>query len=93
MFLSVIKNICLNLVQAYNQREDIGVKFECPRYGGHRATLAARVIEILQRNSLNRQGNLAGLYLYGHKSLKLTDNKIILLSTIKYIKDTQRFSL
>ena len=66
---------------------------ECPRYGRHRATLAARVIEILQRNNLNHQGNLAGLYLYGHKSLKLTDNKIILLSTIKYIKDTQRFSV
>ena len=67
--------------------------FECPRYGRHGATLAARVIEILQRNNLNHQGNLTGLYLYGHKSLKLTDNKIILLSTIKYIKDTQPFSV
>ena len=53
-----------------------------------RAALAATIIEILQRNNLNHLGNLAELYLYGHQLLNRTDNKTILLSTIKYIKDT-----
>ena len=51
-----------------------------------------KVIEILQRNDLYHLGNQLGLYLYGHRSLNLIDNRRNLLSTIKYIKDTQRFS-
>ena len=66
--------------------------FECPRYANHRATLAVSVIDILQRNNLNHLGNQLELYLYGHPSLNLVDNRQILLSTIKYIKDTKRFS-
>ena len=67
--------------------------FECRRYARQRAILAIRIIEILQQNNLNHLGNLPELYLYGHKSLNVTDNKSIVLSTIKYIKDTQRFVL
>ena len=67
--------------------------FECRRYAKHGASLPATVIEILQRNNLNHLGNLAEVYLYGHQLLHRTDNKSILLSTIKYIKDTQRFSM
>ena len=67
--------------------------FECRRYARHRAILAIRIIEILQQNNLNHLGNLAELYLYGHKSLNVTDNKSIVLSIIKYIKDTRRFVL
>ena len=66
--------------------------FEYPRYANHRATLAVSVIDILQRNNLNHLGNQLELYLYGHPSLNLVDNRQILLSTIKYIKDTKRFS-
>ena len=66
--------------------------FECRRYARHRASLPATVIEILQRNNLNYLGNLAELYLYGHQLLNCTDKSIV-LSTIKYIKDTQRFSV
>ena len=66
--------------------------FECPRYAIHRATLAVKVIEILQKNNLNHLGNQPELYLYGHQNLNLLYNRKILLSTIKYIKDTQRFS-
>ena len=66
--------------------------FECPRYTNHRATLAVSVIDILQRNNLNHLGNQLELYLYGHPSLNLIDNRQILSSTIKYIKDTKRFS-
>ena len=76
----------------YNQDiEDTShVLFECRRYARQRAATA---IEILHRNNLNHLGNLAELYLYGHQLLNRTDNKTILLSTIKYIKDTQRFSV
>ena len=66
--------------------------FECPRYTNHRANLAVSVIDILQRNKLNDLGNQLELYLYGHPSLNLIDNRQILLSTIKNIKDTKRFS-
>ena len=59
--------------------------FSCPRYATPRANLAVKVIEILQRNNLNHLGNR--LELYGYRCLKL-----IFLSTIKYIKDTQRLS-
>ena len=66
--------------------------FECTRYATHRANLAGKVIEILQRDNLNRLGNQLELYLYGHRSLNLIDNRNIFVSTIKYIKDTQSFS-
>ena len=59
----------------------------------HIASLTATVIEILQRNNLNHLGNLPELYLYGHQLRNRADNKTILFSTIKYIKDTQRFSV
>ena len=65
--------------------------FECPFYGTQRATLAAKVIQILLKHNLNHLCNQASLYLYGHELISVTDNKAILYSTIKYIKDTQRF--
>ena len=60
--------------------------FTCPFYATQRATLAASVINILQKNNLNHLGNQPQLYLYGHRSINSTDNKKIILSTIKYIK-------
>ena len=73
--------------------EDIShVLFECPSYATQRANLAVKAIDILQRNSLNHLGNQLELYLYGHRSLNPIDNRNILLSTIEYIKDTQRLS-
>ena len=66
--------------------------FECPFYPTQRVTLAGSVIEILRKNNLNHLGNELRVYLYGHKSMSDTDNKVILLSTIKYIKDTKRYS-
>ena len=65
--------------------------FECPFYAVQRATLAGSVIQILLENNLNHLGNQVRLYLYGHKSLNDANNKEILQSTIKYIKDTERF--
>ena len=66
--------------------------FECPFYAIQRVTLAVNVIDILQRINLSHLGNQPELYLYGHSSLDLIDNRQILLSTIKYAKDTTRFS-
>ena len=66
--------------------------FQCPLYTTQRASLAASVILVLLRNNLNHLGNQERLYLYGHDSLNMNDNKAILLSTIKYIKDTKRFN-
>ena len=66
--------------------------FSCPDYATPRATLAATVINILQKNNLNYLGNQSKLYLYGHPSMISTDSREIILSTIKYIKATFRFS-
>ena len=66
--------------------------FSCPFYAIQRATLTASLINILQKNNLNYLGNQSHLYLYGHPSINSTENRKIILSTIKYIKDTLRFS-
>ena len=66
--------------------------FSCPFFAIQRASLATSVIHILQKKNLNHLGNQSELYLYGHRSLNFSDNRNILLSTIKYIKDTCRFS-
>ena len=49
--------------------------FSCPDYATPRATLAANVINILQKNNLNYLGNQSQLYLYGHPSIIFTDNR------------------
>ena len=67
--------------------------FTCPFYAAQRVNLAITVIEILQRHNLVYLGNQPELYLYGHHSIDIIDNRKILLSTIKYIKDSQRFSI
>ena len=66
--------------------------FWCPFFASHRATLARSVIEILHQYNITHLGNDKNLYLYGHKTLNVSDNRKILLSTIKYIKDSRRFS-
>ena len=68
------------------------VLFVCPFYEAQRATLVTSVIGILQKYNLNHLGNKSNLYLYGHREIYLIDNRKILVSTIKYIKETRRFS-
>ena len=51
--------------------------FECPFYAIQRVTLAVNVIDILQRKNLNHLGNHPELYLYGHPSFDLIDNRQI----------------
>ena len=66
--------------------------FLCPYYVNERAILKNSVNEIIERNNLNNLENQLQLFLYGHKSISDFDNRNILISTIKYIKDTKRFS-
>ena len=66
--------------------------FLCPFCKAQRETLVTNVIGILQKYNLNHLENQSNLYLYGHREINITDNKKILVSTIKYIKETQRFS-
>ena len=64
----------------------------CPFYAKHRAVLVSTVGDILKKNNLALPGDVK-LYLYGHSSINNSDNREILLSTIKYITETNRFSV
>ena len=69
--------------------------FECLRFAPHRVNLAISIIEILNKNNKihnNEIANYPNLYLYGHPSLNIAENKCILQATIQYIKSTHRFS-
>ena len=50
------------------------------------------VNEIFLEANMNYLENNLQLYLYGDPSINNLDNKNILLSTIEFIKETQRFS-
>ena len=64
----------------------------CPFYVTQRVNLLTRVNEILQKYKLDHLGNQFKLYLYGHDSINHVDNRVILIATIKHIKETRRFS-
>ena len=66
--------------------------FVCPFYINQRASLVATVSRILQKYNLVNLVNQSHLYLYGHKTIDFADNKQIISSTIKFIKETERFS-
>ena len=65
--------------------------FLCPFFATRRATLAINVISILQKYNLAHLGDQSHLYLHGHRTINFADNRNILLSSIKYIKETRRF--
>ena len=66
--------------------------FKCPFHATKRALLATEVVPILIRNNLNHLSEDEKLYLYGNDSINESDNKAILVATMKLIKDTNRFS-
>ena len=66
--------------------------FTCPSHAIQRAALVTVVNDILHKFSLNHLVNHPYLYVYGDPSVNNSDNKTILFSTIKYIKETRRFS-
>ena len=61
-------------------------------YATQRATLLGSVNEILHKVGLNHLETQSQLYLYGDSTINNSDNKNIILATIKYIKETRRFS-
>ena len=63
----------------------------CPFYVIQRETLASSVNEILLKANKNHFESRLQLYLYGDPSINNSDNKNIILSTIKFIMETQRF--
>ena len=65
--------------------------FKCPLHAIHRAALATSVKGTLLKYNISHLGNVVHIYLYGHRSISYDDNKAILQSTIKFIKDTKRF--
>ena len=67
--------------------------FFCPTFSTQRATLVTSVNEVLLKNNLSHLGNELQLYLYGHDSIDYVDNRRIIISTLKYIKDSNRFSI
>jgi len=66
--------------------------FDCLLFANSRVTLAVDVTNILIRENQLELANNVELYLYGNSKLSKASNKQILLSTIKYIKETKRFS-
>ena len=62
----------------------------CPFYVIQREILVSSVNEILLKANKNHFESRLQLYLYGDPSMNNSDNKNIILSTIKFIKETQR---
>ena len=88
-FLDTPSDICL----CKNGVEDLQhYLFRCKFYATHRAKLAATVINILSLKNLRDLSNSEHLYLYGDQLLSFSENKNIILATIEYIKNTNRFT-
>ena len=66
--------------------------FKCPLYATQRASLAASVIAVLILQNLNHLANSVAVYLYGHPDLPENDNTKIIEATIKFVKETKRFT-
>ena len=52
----------------------------------------AELNEILKKYKLENLSNQSHLYSYGHKTINLADNRQVILSTIKFIKETRRLT-
>ena len=89
-FLDTPSDLCLCNTDIEDTKHFL---FKCPFYAIKRASLATEVIPILTRNNLNHLSDDEKLYLYGSVSINDNDNKAILLATIKFLKDTNRFSI
>ena len=63
----------------------------CSFFDNERIALTSTVDNILRKNNLDLIKSV-GIYLYGHPSLSIMDNKNIILSTLAYIKCTNRFA-
>ena len=66
--------------------------FSCHLHALPRIDLCSSVSNLLAANDLNHLINDTELYLYGHRSLNSMDNKTILLASIQFFKESNRFS-
>ena len=64
----------------------------CSFFASQRLALM-EVGEIVGNYDLAHKLNQESLFLYGDSTINATDNRKILMSTIKYIKNTKRFSI
>ena len=68
----------------------------CPFYATKRAVIKRSVNEILLKNNLNYPANFPlnelNLYLYGLSTISSSDNSLVIMATIKFIKESYRFS-
>ena len=82
-----------DLCDCRSAREDTAhFLFTCDTHNVARLSLRTAVMDILLRNKLQHLTSNTELYLYGHSSLSLIDNKNVVLSTINFIKESNRFS-
>ena len=63
----------------------------CPLFITQRASLMANVTAILLKYNFDNLLNKSHLLLYGHRTIVFSDNRKIILSTIKFIKETNCF--
>ena len=87
-FIDIFTEICTCNTDVENTKHYL---LDCPLFAIQRISLMTQVRSILQKNNLRNKENDPNLYLYGDSSFNIYDNKKILLSTIKYLKETKRF--
>ena len=63
----------------------------CPLYAQFRTKLMDSLDNILHKYNINFPANSLNVYLYGHPLANASDNRNILLSTITYINESNRF--
>ena len=66
--------------------------FLCPFYDNHRLVLTSEIENILHDNEITEFDFSVDLFLYGHPSLKCTENRKVIAHTLEYIKSTNRLS-
>ena len=65
--------------------------FKCPFHTSKRVILAENVVPLLAQHNIAFLQSNVKLYLYGHENLPESDNRTIILETIRFIKSSNRF--
>ena len=88
-FTDVLDDMCFCLSASENTSHFL---FHCRLHDIPRVKLRNSVVQILIQNNLEQLHEDVNTYIYGNASLSFSDNKLILLSTINFIKETGRFT-
>ena len=89
--ITLLKHRTLN-VSVKKEKKPPTISYFCPFFAEFRPRLISPVNEVLQKDGLLHVAYETDIYLYGHFSIDVSDNRIILQSSIRYLKDTKRFS-